>query len=225
MKRIKTPTLLKWFSAFAAAIALPIATSVTASAAPKPVSLSHEAAGDIGSTVTSEIRALGANATERQVGQIVYAQTKANPDAVLVIVHFAVLASPSAYAPEIVGAAIAASPDPWKKVVYHRYTGRTATSRRDYKDIVDSKEIVDAKDEPGRPMTLSDAIVQAAEDARSGLDQYALIDAANEALVGSPQFLLLAATDSSIIGATGDHGNSNYGNEPVLAPVPPPVSK
>jgi hypothetical protein len=204
------------------------------------------------------IQGLGPSATAKQVGGIVFSATHAAPRSVLAIVRAAVLASPNADAPEIVTAAVSAVPDPWKKVVYHRFAPVREMGERDDKDgknvlnlgehlpgtpnglgnapggeailspgdpAAGGNGVVLSPDDPGILMTLAEAIVQTAFDARSGLDQSSLITAADLALLGDPTYLLQMASDPRGKSAVGDDGNSNFGNEPVLPPIPPPVSR
>ena len=172
------------------------------------------------------------SATAKQVGGVVYSAVHTVPDQVLPIVHAAVLTSRNSDAPEIVTAAISAVPNPWKEVLYKHYVTRVEKGERDYKDYRDYKDDKDGARlgeptfdprDPGTRMTLAEAIVQTALDARSGLDPAALVAAADLALIGDPGYLLLAAGDPHGISAVGDAGNSNYGNEPVLPPAPPPI--
>ena len=175
-----------------------------------------EAAGQAARLTTAAIQGLGPNATAKQIGNIVFAAVRAVPGSVLEITRAAVLASPNADAPEIVSAAVSASPNPWKEVTYHRYI--PPPDKGDAKD----DKAVERMEEPGKTMTLAEAIVQTALDSRSGLDAAGLQAAADLALIGDPGYLLHAMYDPRATTAVGDIGLSNYGNEPVLPPTPPP---
>ena len=112
---------------------------------------------------------------------------------------------------------MSASPNPWKEVTYHRYV--PPPDKGDAKD----DKAVERMEEPGKAMTLAEAIVQTALDSRSGLDAAGLQAAADLALIGDPGYLLHAMYDPRATTAVGDIGLSNYGNGPVLPPTPPPA--
>ena len=169
---------------------------------------------------TAAIQGLGPSATARQIAALVFAAVRAVPGSVLEITRAAILASPNADAKEIVAAAVSGVPNPWKEVRYHRYVATPEKGAEDFKEEK-ARELAAAA--PGEPMTLAEAIVQTALDARSGLDPAGLQAAADLALIGDPGYLLQAMYDPRSVTAVGDIGNSNYGNEPVLPPTPPPV--
>ena len=172
---------------------------------------------------TAAIRALGTDATPRKIAGIVFLAARTVPESVLDIVHAAVLASPDDAAPEIVAAAISAVPDPWKQVRYRRRGSVARHGERDFKGEPDYKD-----SGPESQMTLAEAIVMSAFDARAGLDLRGLQVAANGAIVSSPAYLLALIHDPKGISGVGDVGNNNYSNEPFRPPVKPepkPVSR
>ena len=66
------------------------------------------------------IETLGAQPSTRHISGIVFKAVRSSPDNVLSIVNAAVRVSPKPAAPEIVTAAVAAVPNPWRQMVYHR---------------------------------------------------------------------------------------------------------
>ena len=182
------------------------------------------------------ITELGAAPTSRQVSDLVFSAVRTSPDEVLDIVHSAVVAAPEKLAPEIVAAAAAAVPDPWKQVVYHKYGIRPKRhGEPDFKSTSDYKggpdPIYDLENVDGTVMTLAEAIAQTAADARSGLDLSGLQNAVDRAIVGDPSRLLRAVLSPTGISGVGDAGTNNYANEPlrpptiVAKPTPAPVSR
>ncbi|MCX6979530.1 MAG: hypothetical protein NTV08_02085 [Verrucomicrobia bacterium] len=213
--------------------------------APATTAAAHKTSDEVGqhaaAGVAAAIEALGANPSTRLISNIVFNAVRKSPADVLPIVHTAVLASPQAAAPEIVTAATAAVPDPWKKVVYQRITSPVVKkSAPDFKAGPDGKEIADgkrtaapggpgAKSKPEDPtLTLAEAIVRTALDAQPGLSLSALQSAADIAIVGDPSVLLRYIQSPRSISGVGDAGTSNYANEPLrrgvsnTAPVPAP---
>ncbi len=119
------------------------------------------AGGENGSHVAAEtaaaIEALGANPGTRQISNIVFKAVRSSPDNVLSIVHAAARVSPKAAVPEIVTAAVAAVPNPWKQVTYRRLgapdrkiAGRDFKSEPDFKGEPDGKGGHDGKQSPSR---------------------------------------------------------------------------
>lgn len=88
------------------------------------------------------IEALGANPSTRQISNIVFKAVRNSPANVLRIVDAAVRVSPQAAAPEIVTAATAAVPNPWKPVTYRRITARHPKSGRDFKGGPDGDRVL-----------------------------------------------------------------------------------
>ena len=188
------------------------------------------------------IAALGAEATNKQISALVYAAVRIAPDSAVKIVRAAVAVAPDA-APEIAAAAVRAVPNPWKEVRYQReeqpanapaqttpdfFANNDATSvantgspkEPDFKSIVDNafqdgvEAILDPA-APGDPMTLAEAIVQAASDPHT----YAKVQTAVDgALFGRPGSL---AGDPRGTSGIGTAGNSNYANEPFKPSQPP----
>ena len=206
---------------------------------PAKTAAAHEASDEAGqraaAATAAAIEALGANPSTRQISNIVFKAVRNSPADVLLIVRATVLASPQAAAPEIVTAATAAVPDPWKKVAYHRITSPVVKkSAPDFKGGPDGKRTA----APGGPgakspaedpaLTLAEAIVRTALDAQSGLSLASLQSAADIALVGDPSVLLRYIQSPRAISGVGDAGTSNYANEPLrpgvsdTAPVPAP---
>lgn|GEM_PF-996270 len=231
------------------AIFLLLCSIIPASAADKPAPVpagpaaGHDAADDAAAAVVAAIKALGPNPSSRQIGNIVFKAVGKSPASVLPIVHAAVLASPQAAAPEIVTAATAAVPDPWKKVAYHRITSRVvkkaapdSKDAHDEKPALDRKPIAGAKgavlpavaEGPTSTITLAEAIIRTALDALPGLDLPTLQAAADIALLGDPSVLLRYIQGPRSISGVGDAGTSNYANEPFrpgvagTKPVPTP---
>lgn len=230
-----------------AAIFLLLCSIFPASAADKPAPVpagpaaDHDAADDAAAAVVAAIKALGPNPSSRQIGNVIFKAVGKSPASVLPIVHAAVIASPQAAAPEIVTAATAAVPDPWKKVTYHRITSRVSKKAapdskggRDGKPALDRKPIADTKGAvlpavaEGPTITLAEAIVRTALDALPGLDLPSLQAAADIALLGDPSVLLRYIQSARSISGVGDAGTSNYANEPLrpgvagTTPVPTP---
>jgi len=203
-----------------------------------------KAAGPNGSLVAAPvtaagIQALGSGATARQVEGIVYAAVRLQPDYAIQIVRAAVKVAPS-LSPEIAAAAVRAVPNPWKEVRYQAgeqpaqsvqpvsatsaaapsalnllATGDSIRKEPDFKSPVDDT-ILDPP-APGDPMSLAEAIVQAAGGDPSVQTE---VDAA---LYGHPGSLFGGAGDPRGYSGIGDAGNSNYTNEPH-DPGGPPTS-
>ena len=181
------------------------------------------------------IGALGANPRTRQISAIVFKSVRSSPASVLHIVNAAVRVSPQAAAPEIVTAATAAVPNPWKQVTYRRLAAPDVKkSAPDFKGEPDFKSGRDGKGvrgpaEPdGTAMTLAEAIARTAFDAQPGLSLSSLQSAADTALLTDPAALMRVIQSSRSISGVGDAGSSNYANEPLrptvagTAPVPTP---
>lgn len=206
---------------------------------------SAESGSRAGAETVAAIETLGANPSNRQISGIVFNSVRNSPANVLAIVDAAVRVSPQAAAPDIVTAATAAVPDPWKQVTYRRITARHAKSGR---DGADGKHVVDldshparngAGNAPGDPagenalsLSLAEAIARTAFDAQPGLSFPALQAAADIALRTDPSTLLRNIQSPRTASGVGDAGNSNFANEPLRArvrggnvvPVPnPPV--
>jgi hypothetical protein len=206
------------------------ATASAQDAAPKSRPAEHAVAGAAVNhraalAVGTAIKNLGPQATPKQVSNIVYAAIRQNPDAVLEIVHVAVIAAPASAAPEIVASAIRAVPNPLKEVIYQRI-GKgpvSAGKEPDFKEVSDFKETRDSKESvgPGVSMTLAEAILQAALDARAGLDARGLMLAAEIALATSVTELASTVNSPRGIAGVGDAGNANFANEPLLPPLAP----
>ncbi len=184
---------------------------------------------------TAVVEGLGSSMTGKQVGAAVHAGVLAAPDRVLEIVRAAVIAAPAEAAEDITTAAVAAVKNPWEMVIYHRAGSPTRRGEPDFKGEPDYKGEPDFKGEPdykdaGTPMTLAEAIVQTALDARSGLNAVALYAAVELVLRSSPAFQLTAIYNPKGISGVGEAGNNNYANEPfrprprVLALIDEPVS-
>lgn len=200
-----------------------------------------------GLITAAAIAGLGPAPSNAQVARVVNAAVRALPDSAIEIVRAAVATAPAEAADEIVAAALTAVPDPWKQVFYTRATAPVRTGERDFKGGPESRPegVPDAVGGAvgtappggqgpvgfGAPMTMAEAIVQAALDARSGLSAPALFAVAESVLRGSPGWLIGAIYDPKGISGVGDAGLNNYANEPfrtppaVLAPVvaPPPI--
>ena len=146
-----------------ASLSLAICGASVAFAADKPAPAAvamKEAARDTDSraaaATSAAIEALGANPSTRQISSIVFKAVRSSPESVLTIVNAAVQVSPQTAAPEIVTAATAAVPNPWKQVVYHRLSPVSKRSRPDGKGGPDGKGTVNpagpeptANDGPG----------------------------------------------------------------------------
>lgn len=210
---------------------------------PPPAPSAFAAADEAGqraaaAAVAAAIESLGAKPSTRQISNIVFKAVRSSPSAVLAIVRAAVVASPQAAAPEIVTAATAAVPDPWKKVVYHH---NTALRIRDGKSTVDRPDFKGGRGErsPAKiedpTLTLAEAIVRTALDAQPGLSLASLQSAADVALTSDPAILLRTILSPQSVSGVGVAGLSNYANEPlrptvssispVAAPNPPAVSR
>jgi hypothetical protein len=209
--------------------------ATTPGSSPAALSISLKQAGAnaaslAGPATAAAIQSLGTAATSKQVAALVYAAVRAVPDAAVRIVRAAVGVAPG-YAPEIAAAAVRAVPNPWKEVRYQSGAPQTpppenayqAASDRepDFKSAVD-RSFVNALDAvldpaaPGDPMSLAEAIVQAAADARGGADAGAIQGAVEAALFGDPAQLFNAVSGSKGISGVGDAGLSNYANEPFI---------
>ena len=216
-----------------------------------PHGVSDEAGRRAATETVAAIEALGAHPATRQISNIVFKAVRTSPASVLPIVHAAVLASPQAAAAEIVTAATAAVPDPWKKVIYHRISApNLKKSAPDFKGTPDGKQSADgkrtldlagrnpdSKPDPGRKppaaiedptLTLAEAIVRTALDAQPGLSLPDIQSAADLALNSDPATLLRYIQSPRTISGVGDAGTSNYANEPLrpsvagTAPIPAP---
>lgn len=209
--------------------------AATPASAPEMVARTLKAAGtsaasEAGPVTLAAIQGLGSSATPKKIAAIVYSAVRATPDSALQIVRTAVGAAPKA-APEIAAAVALAVPNPWKDVRYQRGAPAETTlstmppalgrKERDFKSEPDYKSPVDrAFNDPqslppantGDPMTLAEAIVQAAIDA--GGDPGATQQAVDSALFGDPGQLFDKVSGSKGISGVGDAGDSNYANEP-----------
>ena len=217
---------------------------------PENTAAAHDVADETGHRAATEtvaaIEALGAHPATRQISNIVFKAVRTSPASVLPIVHAAVLASPQGAAPEIVTAATAAVPDPWKKVTYHRITALDSKkSAPDFQGAPDGHKNADGErtldlarrgtvfEDP--TLTLAEAIVRTALDAQPGLSLPALQSAADLALLSDPAVLLRYVQSPRTISGVGDAGSSNYANEPlrpgvastapIRTPNPPAVSR
>ena len=196
------------------------------------------------------IEALGANPATRKISAIVFKAVRSSPESALHIVSTAARISPQAAVPEIVTAAVAAVPNPWKQVTYRRLTALDLKkSAPDFKGGPDGKQTRDggrnmdlggrgiagasargagdpgANPASGIPMTLAEAIAQAAADAQPGLSLSTLQAAVDIALLTDPATLLRQIQSPNAISGVGDAGLSNYANEPLRTPRPPAVSR
>ena len=216
---------------------------------PAPAPAVKAPGGETGSRIAAEtaaaIQALGAAPGTKQISNIVFKAVRSSPDSVLLIVHAAARVSPKTAVPEIVTAAVAAVPNPWKQVAYRRLSAKK--SEPDYKGGPDGKQGRDGgpdlggrgvQDPSGRgtgdpganaangsTMTLAEAIAQTAFDAQPGLSFSSLQAAANIALLADPATLLRNVQSSRAISGVGDAGISNYANEPLRTPKQPVVSR
>ncbi|MEO6788116.1 MAG: hypothetical protein ABI318_18480, partial [Chthoniobacteraceae bacterium] len=164
------------------------ATSAADKPAPAATAVTKEAVKDADSRAAAEtvaaIEALGANPGTRQISSIVFKAVRSSPASVLAIVDAAVRVSPQAAAPEIVTAATAAIPNPWRQVTYHRIAAAGGKkSAPDGKQSADSGQLVDLSghapdfkggpgrdvrgpsEAEGRTLTLAEAIARTAFDA------------------------------------------------------------
>lgn len=246
---------------FHAFLTLFIISSGVARAADKPANAipkraestesSRETNRRAASETAAAIVALGANPTNRQVSNVVFAAVRNSPENVLAIVHTATRVSPRSAAPAIVTAATAAVRDPWKSVTYSRIMSHPDKKvAPDFKGGSDSKHIVDLDGQkPGRgngvdspnsdianggPLTLAEAIARTAFDAQPGLSFPELVSAVDVALNTDPATLLQYVQSSRSLSGVGDAGSSNFANEPlrralggkvVPLPEPPVVSR
>lgn len=196
------------------------------------------------------IRALGPEATSKQISAIVYAAVRVTPDSALDIVRAAVKLSPES-APDIAAAAARAVPNPWKEVRYHKDTHaqpptqtlahlppqpagpkepdfKSSRKEPDFKSppvdrsfLEPVQEALDPAD-PGSLMSFAEAIVYAAVEAGGNRDAVQI--AVDSAVYGDPGLLFSRVGGSRGISAEGSAGNSNYGNEPfkrLAAPKTP----
>jgi hypothetical protein len=195
------------------------------------------AASTADAVTLAAIQGLGPHATSKQIAAVVYASVRAVPESALQIVRVAVHAAPKA-APDIAAAAALAVPNPWKEVSYQRGTpppvvpvNVSASVSRKEPDFKSSKEpdfkspvhqaFLNPAQDPtspaetaGDPMSLAEAIVQAAVNADPGVDAGAVQAAVDMALFGDPGQLFNAVAGARGISGVGDAGNSNYANEP-----------
>ncbi|MEZ0258943.1 MAG: hypothetical protein ACAI37_26915, partial [Chthoniobacter sp.] len=160
-------------------------------------------------------------------------------DRALDIVRAAVKLSPAS-APDIAAAAARAVPNPWKEVRYPRgghpqpppqanpqlppqppgpkEPDFKSPKERDFKSppvdgslLEPVQEVLDPS-APGDPMSVAEAIVQAAVEAGGNLpDVQAAVDGV---LIGDPGLLFNRVGDPRSISGVGDAGTSNYANEP-----------
>jgi len=223
---------------------------------PAPAPTLKATGSEDGSHVAAEtaaaIQGLGANPRTKQISGIVFKAVRSSPENVLSIVNAAVRVSPKAAAPEIVTAAVAAVPNPWKQVAYHR-----KKSEPDYKSGPDGKQgrnggtdlggRAPGANDPngsqaasgrgsgdpaqggnaadGSQVTLAEAIALSAFEAQAGLSFSSLQAAVDIALLTDPATLLREVQSSRAISGVGDAGISNYANEPLRTPNPPVVSR
>jgi hypothetical protein len=218
---------------------------------PPPVKSTGADAGQrIAAETATAITALGATPTAKQISGIVFKAVRSSPDDVLPIVNAAVRVSPQFAAPEIVTAAIAAVPNPWKQVIYRRLGVENAKeSEPDYKNGPDGKQVRDggpaidlggrdpnqgsgpilgepgASISDGSQMSLAEAIVHTAFDAQPGLSFPTLQAAANIALATAPAALMRYIQSPIVVSGVGNAGFSNYANEPLRPPTQPVVSR
>jgi hypothetical protein len=213
----------------AAALSEQIAASPAS--APAAVTKALKAAGSnaqfvAGPLTAAAIQALGREAPASKIAAIVYAAVRTVPDSALRIVRAAVKIAPSA-APEIAAAAARAVPNPWKEVRYQRDAPETtdqysevppANREPDFKSpsFEDGLAAVLDPPAPGTPMTLAEAIVQAAFDTAGHSGLAAVQGAVDTALYGDPGSLFSTVGDPRGISGVGTVGNSNYANEPRL---------
>lgn len=208
--------------------AIPSAVASAVAAAPSDagsIAASYIAAGRpdtravTPSIVASSIRALPQPAPPDQVADIVYRSVEELPEAAVDIVRAAATEAPHA-AEEIVEAAVMALDDPWQEVTYYPGSYRRSASP-DFKGMPDGKSIVDHKGAPGEPMTLAEAIVEAASEA-SGVDKGTLATAADRGIQKTPKGQIRRLSDPKVVSPVGDAGRTNFGNEP-RRPTPTPT--
>jgi hypothetical protein len=210
-----------------------VALALDTPGTPPPAnSAANEATRRIAAETAAAIEALGANPTTKQISTIVFKAVRSSPDNVLHIVDAAIRVSPQAAAPEIVIAATAGLPNPWKQVNYRRLEApELKKSGPDFKGGPDYKSGPDFKGGPatsapdGKPMTLAEAIVRTAFDAQPGLSFSVLQAAANTALLMDPATLIRYIQSPNAVSGVGDAGLSNYANEPLRPPKQPVVSR
>ncbi len=204
--------------------------------APAAPAAANDAASGAAAGVRASIQALGAKPGTRQISAIVFKAVRSSPENVLPIVDAAVRVSPPAAASEIVTAATAAVPNPWKQVTYRRLTVTgQKKSASEGKSVVnlsrnapDFKGVSGPAEPDGRTMTLAEAIAKTAFDAQPGLSLTALQTAVDNALLTDPDTLLRSITGARNISGVGIAGSSNYSNEPrrstltTTTPVPTP---
>jgi hypothetical protein len=220
---------------------------------PQPAKEARGEAGlPIAAETAAAIQALGANPSPKQISAIVFKAVRSSPDSVLPIVAATVSVSPRVEATGIVAAATTAVPNPWKRVIYRRLkvlNARTPSpedeSKRDgsltggpapkqpSSSIRLSAQVASnpgtgdfgASSAVGIPMTLAEAIVRTAFDTEPRLPYAELQDAVNVALRMDPGTLMRNIQNPSAASAVGDAGQSSYGNEPLLTPKQPAVSR
>jgi hypothetical protein len=188
----------------------------------------------VAAVTTVVIEGLGPNPNSAKLSKVVYSAVKTLPANVLDIVRAAVIAAPASEADAIAAAAVLASPDPWQIVVYSRSTAPASRGERDFKGEPDFKggpgdaDPVGAGD--GMSMTLAEAVVHAALDARPGLSVTAIYAAVDAVLRNAPGWRITAIYDPHGISGVGSAGTNNYANEPLrrktptLAPLPGPTT-
>lgn len=113
--------------------------------APQPQAPGDEAGSRVAAETAAAIQALGANPGTRQISAIVFKAVRSSPGNVLRIVDAAARVAPRAAVPDLVTAATAAVPNPWKQVGYRR-----VSASRDYKGGPEGKQTRDG----GRNMDL-----------------------------------------------------------------------
>lgn len=233
-----------------------IALAIDEPGTPDPAKATRdEASQHIAAETAAAIKALGTSPATKQISAIVFQAIVASPATVLPIVDATVRASPRNAAREIVTAATAAVPDPWKQVIYRRLAapsartsspehssgsvggrGRRSTTNEPKQPVLSMGRSVAvasqtgtggprANSADGAQMSLAEAIVRTAFDAEPGLSYPELRDAANAALRMDPAVLLRYIQSSRMISGVGDSGQSNYANEPLLTPRQPAVSR
>ena len=162
-------------------------------ATPQPANDAGEETGRrIAANAAAAIQALGASATAKQISAIIFKAVRSSPGNVLQIVAATVRVSPSSAATEIVVAATAAVPNPWKKVIYRKLSELEASgSRPAGTPAPDGGRKIDPGAN-GIPMTLAEAILRTAFDAKAGLSFAELQDAMNATLRMDPAALILS---------------------------------
>ncbi len=189
------------------------------------------------------VESLGPRPGSTQVSKVVFAAVRAVPERVLDIVRAAVVAAPASEADAICAAAVLAIPDPWKIVMYSkaRSVAPARGGERDFKGEPDFKGERDFKGGPadsdptasladGRAMTVAEAVIQTALDARADLAPSAIYAAVEAVLRNAPGWRITAIYDPHGISGVGSAGTNNYANEPLrrktptLAPSPGPSS-